>query len=448
MTKTLLHLAGELSRGKTTSAKLVAEAFERIEAPDGEGKLAFLKHYKQQALAAADAMDWLRAGGLSPSPFAGIPISAKDLFDIADDVTTAGSVALHDAPPATSDAVAIRRLRLAGFIIVGRTNMSEFAFSGLGLNPHYGTPASPFDRRARRIPGGSTSGGAVSVTDGMAAAAIGSDTGGSCRIPAALCGIVGYKPTADAVPRQGVFPLSTTLDSIGPLANSVACCRILHGVLSGTGATSSQPLGLAGLRIGIPQTVALDGLDDHVAKDFERVVERLSKAGAHIIAAPMKMLAEVAQINAKGGFAAAESLAHHRGLLAKRGGDYDPRVRTRILRGEQQNCADYIDLLKARQSFIEIANAEVAPFDVMALPTVPTVAPLIADFDGNDELFTRVNLAMLRNPTLINMMDGCAISLPMMRQGDPPTGLMLAAGHGQDAKLFSIAAAAETALAG
>lgn len=448
MARTLSALADDLASGRTTSLALVREALARIDAPQGEGKLAFIKVHREAALAAAEAMDKLRTAGLAPSPFAGIPISVKDLFDLAGEPTTAGSTVLADAVPAERDALAIARLRRAGFVVMGRTNMTEFAFSGLGLNPHYGTPASPYDRTTRRIPGGSSSGAAVSVADGMAYAGIGSDTGGSCRIPAACCGIVGYKPTAASVPREGAFPLSQTLDSIGPLANSVECCRVLHEIMSGAELPKDVPASLEGLRIGVPQTIALDGLDAHVAASFDRALELLAKAGAAVIDAPLERFAEVARLNAKGGFAASEAYAHHRDLIEAKGDGYDPRVRTRVLRGRNQDCADYIELTHARAAFVAAMREDISGFDVLAMPTVPTVAPTIAELVEDDEAFTRINLLMLRNPTLINMMDGCAISLPMHRGGEAPAGLMLARAGGGDAALFAIAAAAEAALAG
>lgn len=447
MARTLSALADDLASGRTTAVALVREALSRIDAPDGEGRLSFVKVHREAALAGAAAMDGLRAAGLAPSPFAGIPISVKDLFDLAGEPTAAGSTVLADAAPAASDAPAIARLRNAGFIVIGRTNMTEFAFSGLGLNPHHGTPASPYDRAARRIPGGSSSGAAVSVADGMAFAGIGSDTGGSCRIPAAFCGIVGYKPTAASVPRDGAFPLSQTLDSIGPLANSVACCRTLHELMSGAALAKDVPTSLKGLRIAVPQTVALDGLDAHVSASFDRALDRLAKAGASISDEPFARLAEVARMNAKGGFAAAEAYAHHRALVETKGEGYDPRVRIRVLRGRNQDCADYIELLQARAAFVAAMREEMSAFDVLAMPTVPTIAPTIAELAEDDEAFTRVNLLMLRNPTLINVMDGCAISLPMHHPGEAPAGLMLARAGGGDAALFAIAAAAEAALA-
>ncbi|MCO5092980.1 amidase [Bosea sp. (in: a-proteobacteria)] len=448
MAPTLSALADDLAAGRTSALHLVREALARIDAPDGEGRRTFLKVHREAALAAAEAMDRLRAAGLQPSPFAGIPISVKDLFDLAGEPTTAGSTVLADAAPAERDAPAIARLRRAGFIVIGRTNMTEFAFSGLGLNPHYGTPAAPYQRATtRRIPGGSSSGAAVSVTEGMAFAGIGSDTGGSCRIPAAFCGIVGYKPTAASVPREGAFPLSQTLDSIGPLANSVECCRILHEIMSGAALPQAGPANLKGLRIAVPQTLVLDGLDRHVAASFERALERLAQAGAAVSEEPFTRFAEVARMNAKGGLPPAEAYAHHRELIEARGEGYDPRVKARILRGRNQDCADYIRLVQERTAFVAAMRDEVSAFDALAMPTVPVIAPTIAECDADDEAYTRINLLVLRNPALINVMDGCAISLPMQRAGEAPAGLTLARAGGGDAALFAIAMAAEAALA-
>ncbi|RYF57361.1 MAG: amidase, partial [Comamonadaceae bacterium] len=224
---TLNHLCASLNSGTTTAADLLEQAIARATDPQGEGKRVFIERYDEQARASARVADTLRAAGMRRSPIDGLPISIKDLFDYRGSVTRGGSVVLDDAAPATANAVVVDRLLAAGAVIVGRTNMTEFAYSGLGINPHYDTPRNPWDRATGRIPGGSSSGAAVSVTDGMAAAAIGSDTGGSVRIPSALCGLTGFKPTARRVSMRGVQPLSASLDSIGPLAPSVACCAVL-----------------------------------------------------------------------------------------------------------------------------------------------------------------------------------------------------------------------------
>lgn len=446
MRATLNDLARDLAAGKVTAAQLIEESLARIAEPAGEGARAFVKVHAEKARIAAKAADELRKAGLAPSRFAGIPIAVKDLFDLAGEPTPAGSTVLADAAPATSDAPAIARLKAAGFIVVGRNNMTEFAFSGVGINPHYGTPANPYDRATGRIPGGSSSGAAVSVADGMAAAAIGSDTGGSCRIPAALCGIVGYKPTAGAVPLAGALPLSFTLDSIGPLANSVDCCASLHEILSGTSLDQESQRGVAGLRIAVPQSVVFDGIEPHVAKTFEAALKRLADAGAVVSEIALKEFEMVGRINARGGFPAPEALAWHRDLLEEHGEAYDQRVRARILRAREQTAADYIDMLHLRRAYIEATNRAISAYDVLAMPTVPMVAPAIGALEADNDLFVKTNLTLLRNPALINMLDGCAISLPVHAEGEAPVGLMLAAAGGRDAALLANARAVEAAL--
>lgn len=325
--------------------------------------------------------------------------------------------------------------------------MTEFAYSGLGLNPHYGTPLNPFDRATGRIPGGSSSGAAVSVTDGMAAAAIGSDTGGSVRIPAALCGLTGFKPTARRVPREGALPLSTTLDSIGPLAASVACCAVLDAILSGEPVDLPQPASLAGLRFAVPTTLALDGLDETVGAAFEAARERLARAGARIEEIAVPEFARLAEINARGGFTASEAWHWHRGLIEKAADRYDPRVVGRIRRGAEMSAADYLDVLAARSAWIAAVETRVAGFDALLMPTVPVIAPTIAEL-ADDARYGAANLLILRNPTLINFLDGCALSLPCHAQGTAPVGLMIAGTAGQDRRILGIGLAVEAALAG
>lgn len=441
---TLTELACALAKG-ARSRDLVEQCLALIAAPEGEGSRAFLKVHAEQARAAADYHDRTRHNGAATSPFAGTPVSIKDLFDIAGDTTTAGSIAWRDAPPAVRDATAVARLKAAGFIPIGRTNMTEFAFSGLGVNPHYGTPLNAYDRTNARIPGGSSSGAAVSVTDGMAAAALGTDTGGSCRIPAALCGLIGYKPTAKRVPRDGVVPLSTSLDSVGSIAASVACCAVLDAVLAGQEPLSLPDFPLAGLRLAVPQTLVFDGIDAEVSRAFAAAQTTLSQAGVRITDIPLHELAELAQINGKGGFAAVESYAVHRPFLETKANLYDPRVLSRILRGREQDAADYIDLVRARADFIERIRAILAPFDALLLPTVPIVAPRLHDLDAEDA-YRDINLLMLRNPTIANFIDACSISLPCHTEGDAPVGLMLIGHHDGDNRLLAIAAALENLL--
>ena len=439
---TLGSLAADLDAGRTTARALVDECLARIADTDGEGARAFLHVDAEAAIEAAEAMDRLREVNAAPSPFAGIPISIKDLFDIKGQVTRAGSRALEDSPPAAADAPAVARLRRAGFVVIGRTNMTEFAYSGIGINPHYGTPKGAWQRSVGHVPGGSSSGAAVSVVDGMAHGALGTDTGGSCRIPAAYNGIVGFKPTQARVPLDGAVPLSLTLDSIGPLARTVNCCAVLDAVLANEPMTPLQPRPIKGMRLAVPNTVALDDLEDAVAQTFERALEKLGREGALIERIAVPEFLDVAPMSAKGGFAAAESYAWHRYLIVAKGDIYDPRVASRIMRGESQSAADYIDLINARKSLVARASARLAPYDALVLPTTANTPPRIADMK-DDQAFTKANLLSLRNCTLINMFDGCAISLPVHREGEVPVGFMLAATGGSDRRIFELAAAME-----
>ena len=439
---TLAALADDLDSGRTSARKLVDQCLAKIADPQGEGAQAFIHVDAEAAIEAAEAMDRLREVRAAPSRFAGIPVSIKDLFDIRGQVTRAGSRALDDSAPADADAPAVARLRRAGFVVIGRTNMTEFAYSGMGINPHYGTPKSAWNRSVGHVPGGSSSGAAVSVVDGMAHAALGTDTGGSCRIPAAYNGIVGYKPTQRRVPLDGAVPLSSTLDSIGPLARSVACCAALDAVLANETFIPLQPRPIRGMRLAVPTTVALDDLDGAVAKTFERALESLSRQGALIERIEVPEFLDVAPMNAKGGFAAAESYAWHRYLIASKGDVYDPRVASRILRGESLSAADYVDWLGARKSLIARATVRLAPYDALVMPTTANTPPAIADL-ADDKAFTKANLASLRNCTLINMIDGCSISLPCHRESEVPVGLMLAAPGGADRRIFELAAGME-----
>jgi len=443
--RTLKQIAARLEAGEP-SRTLIDQCLDRIKDASGEGGRTFTKVYGEAARTTADSYDALRRRGATPSPFAGIPVSIKDLFDVAGDVTTAGSVALRQAPPATGDAAAVVRLRGAGFIPIGRTNMTEFAFSGLGINPHYDTPRNPYDRKTGRIPGGSSSGAVVSVTDEMAAAGLGTDTGGSCRIPAALCGTVGYKPTANRIPTAGTMPLSQTLDSIGTMAPSVACCALLDAVMAGQQPSDLPEFPVDGLRLVVPETLVLDGLDADVGRAFEAALTVLSNAGALVIDIPLPELAEVPQVNAKGGFAAAEGWAVHRPLIKVKRDCYDPFVLARLERGKEIDAADYIELIWAREQMIARLAAITAPYDALMMPTCPIVAPALRDLE-KPEAARAANFLLLRNTGLANFFDRCAVSIPCHKAGDAPVGLMLVGEHGGDRRLLSIAAAIEKKVA-
>jgi aspartyl-tRNA(Asn)/glutamyl-tRNA(Gln) amidotransferase subunit A len=443
---TLASLADDLENGRTSARKLVDECIARIADPAGEGQRVFIHVDKDAAIEAAEAMDRLRKAKAPPSRFAGIPVSIKDLFDIKGQVTRAGSRALDDSAPAQADATVVARLRRAGFVVIGRTNMTEFAYSGIGINPHYGTPKSAWQRSVGHVPGGSSSGAAVSIADGMAYGALGTDTGGSCRIPAAFNGIVGFKPTQRRVPLDGGVPLSFTLDSFGPLARSVSCCAILDAVLADEPVVPLRPRPIKGMRLAVPTTIVLDDLDDAVAQTFNRALETLSRQGALIERIEVPEFLDIGVMNTKGGFSAAESYAWHRFLIASKGDVYDPRVAVRILRGEGMSAADYVDLLGARRSMIARIETRIAPYDALVMPTTANTPPRIADLVSDDKAFTAQNLRALRNPSLINMIDGCSISLPAQREGEVPVGLMLAAAGGSDRRIFELAAGMEDAI--
>lgn len=440
--KTLAELARSLKAGATTSRRLVEECLARIAEPKGQGPRTFLKVHAEAARAAADYYDRLRALGVTLSPWAGIPVSVKDLFDMAGDVTTAGSQLLRGQPPANEDCAAVARVRAAGFIPIGRTNMTEFAYSGLGLNPHYGTPLNPFERQRGRAPGGSSSGAAISIAEEMSYGALGTDTGGSCRIPAAFCGIVGYKPTARRVPTSGVFPLSPSLDSVGPLAASVECCATLDAVLAQESTLALDVVGLLARRFAVPTHYALDSLEPHVARSFERAIRKLRDAGADLEEIPLAELDELPGINRKGGFSGTEAYALHRERLESHGALYDPRVFVRILRGREQSAAEYLDLIRARADLQRRVDKQLAEFDAALLPTTPIIAPLLQDLES-DEAYVRINQLALHNTAVTNFLDRCAISVPCQESGTAPVGLMLMGPHGGDRRTLAIAAAIE-----
>ena len=400
------------------------------------------------AAATARDIDTRRAAGQPLPLLAGLAVSVKDLFDMQGVVTTAGSTVLANRAPAAADCPAVARLRRAGAAFIARTNMSEFAFSGVGINPHFGTPANPataaLDAQPR-IPGGSTSGGAVSVASGAAWAALGSDTGGSIRIPAALQGLVGFKNTARLTPTEGAIPLSTTLDTACAITRSVRDAVLLHEILADRRvALARRPI--AGLRLAVPTGWLLDGLDATVASAFERSLAALRAAGAQVEEIALAPLADVARINATGGFSPAEAWAWHRALLAEHEAEYDPRVAQRIRRGASMSAADYIDLLHARRQWIADMAAAMQGFDAMLSPTVPIVAPPLAPLIGDDAAFFATNTLLLRNPSTVNLLDGCALSLPCHAEGEMPVGLMVWSGALQDDTVLDVSLAIESVL--
>ncbi|HEX6705468.1 MAG TPA: amidase [Albitalea sp.] len=447
MTPDLMALRAQISGGRTTAAQSLDASLAASHAD--ANRHSFIRRFDPSALAAARAVDAQFAAGAPLPPLAGLAVSVKDLFDVRGHTTTAGSTVLADEPPAVADCPAVTRLRRAGAALIGHTNMTEFAFSGVGINPHHGTPPNPATAAidpTPRIPGGSTSGGAVSVATGAAWAALGSDTGGSIRIPAALQGLVGFKNTARLTPAEGAIPLSTTLDTVCAVTRSVRDAALLHELLADREVhLSGRPL--ASWRLAVPATTLLDALDPAVAAAFERTLATLRSQGAQIEDIALPEIASLAGIQATGGFSAAESWAWHRTRLATRQADYDPRVAARIRRGESMSAADYVDLLRARQAWIAAMARATRRFDALLSPTVPIVAPPIAGLLATDDAFFAANALLLRNPSVVNMLDGCALSLPCHRPGDMPVGLMVWSGAMADDTVLDVSLAVESALA-
>ena len=448
MPNDLTQAAADIAAGRLGAQTALDDALMKARAPANQH--SFVRLLEPQSRAQARAMDSLRDAGAPLPVLAGLAVSVKDLFDIAGQPTTAASRSLDDASAAAQDCTAVARLRSAGAALVGHTNMSEFAFSGVGINPHHGTPPNPatlsLDAQAR-IPGGSTSGGAVSVATGAAWAALGSDTGGSIRIPAALQGLVGFKCTARLVPTQGAIPLSTTLDTACAITHSVRDAVLLHEILAAR-RVRLQERPLSGWRFALPQAVMLDALEPAVAQAFERATDKLRAAGARIDEILLPALTDAATLHRGGGFAAAESWAWHRHRLATRSAMYDPRVALRIRRGEAITAADYIDLLHERRAWIERTELALAGFDALLSPTLPIVAPQIQPLIDSDDAFFAINAMLLRNPSLVNLLDGCALSLPCHREGDWPVGLMVWGPAMADDRVLSASLAIEHVLQG
>ena len=430
---------------RSSARERLSQAFARIDDANGEGARACLTLYREQAVAAADAADARARSGISLGRLDGAILSIKDLFDVAGEVTRAGSSLLaEEGEPAAQDAPVVRRLRAAGAVILAKTNMSEFAFSGLGLNPHYGTPGNPADRA--RVPGGSSAGAAVAVADGMCEIAIGSDTGGSTRIPAALCGITGFKPSRQRVPAEGAFPLSYTLDSIGPMATNVADCFDADAAMAGEAALPLEAAPLAGLRLGVAQGLPLENLDDTVGRRFPEALDRLERAGARLTYEKMPLLDEMMKALSRTSILMAEAYSIHKDRLARRGDAIDQIVRARLDRGAGIAAADFIDAVRDRAALIRAMDARLADLDALVLPTTPIVAPRL-DEVATPKDFMAKNAMVLRNTTIANYFDLTAISLPLPRDGGLPTGLMLFARNGCDRRLFRIAAAVEKVFA-
>ncbi|UDL88263.1 amidase [Mesorhizobium sp. PAMC28654] len=405
----------------------------------------YTKLYAEAARAAADASDARGKAGVTLGPLDGTILSIKDLFDVAGEATTAGSLMLRTAAPALRDATIVNRLRQAGAVIIGKTNMTEFAFTAIGDNQHYGTPGNARD--ASRIAGGSSSGAGVSVGEGTSEISIGSDTGGSIRIPASLNGVVGFKPTARRVPLAGAFPLSGTLDSIGPLARTVAQCAFTDAVIAGEVPTALAPIGLSGLRVGIPRGVLFENTESEVAAAFEHCFGKIERAGAGISDLSIDdLIADLRAVTKRGSIAAMEGAEVHADWLAAGASvPVDPHVSGPLSRAAMLPAPLYIRSLRRRTALVAAMDERLSSVDVLALPTTPVTAPSIVSMAEDVELRDHIEGLLLRNTQVANQFDLCAISLPMPGTA-LPAGLMLVARSGHDGHLLRVAAEVEALL--
>jgi aspartyl-tRNA(Asn)/glutamyl-tRNA(Gln) amidotransferase subunit A len=433
---TLEELAQDLAGGRTTAVGLAENALSAIEQQHAQDIPAFIYVNQDAVLAEARESDRRRNEGRALSRFDGVPFAVKDLFDVKGQVTTAGSLLLKDEKPAAADSDAVELLRNKGLVVLGRTNMTEFAYSGVGLNPHYGTPTSVYDRKAGRIPGGSSSGSAVAVADGVCAMALGTDTGGSCRIPAAFNGISGFKPTASRISKHGVFPLSTLLDSIGTLARSAACCAIADDILAGGEGRKSSWKASRPLKLAILKTHMMDGLAPEVDDAFQRTLKLLGKS-AEVSILEFPALAELQSLLNNGGIVAYEAWHLHKQWLETRESEYDPRVASRIRFGATTDVSTFAQLLDRRSALIEEFQRFASEFDAILCPTSLMPPPKLSELASDDE-YRRLNGMALRNTYVFNFLDGCAGSIPMQGEGEPPMGLMLAHASNQDRQLLAV----------
>ena len=443
MMPSIAELARELTEGRTSSVTLTTEALARIENKDGEGPRAFIRVFRDAALAAADASDRLRKAGIVPSPLAGIPVSVKDLCDVAGYTTLAGSIVMRNQPPAAKDAPVVARLRAAGAIVVGTTNMTEFAMGGLGLNPHYGNARNTYDRKTGRVPGGSSSGAAISVTDGMAAMGLGTDTAGSVRIPAAFNGLAGFKPTVGRIPTEGVFPLSTTLDSVGPLARTVECCALTDAVWADEPVVAPAPAPLEGLRLAVPNTIMMENLEPAVEQAFRAALAKLTKAGVRLEHIDIPEFAELAQMARTRFPSMVEGYSIHRERLAHAASDMDPRIVGRMKAGAAIPAYEYYEGMQFLQDVRKRAARVTSRYDALAFPTIAVTAPEIARFTETEEGRNDFFVIVIRNASIANLLERCALSVPCHEKGAAPVGLTLMGERMADKKILAIGRAVE-----
>lgn len=426
-----------LAAGEASPVALAEHLLKKAKA-DKAGKI-FILLTQERALAEARAAERRLASGQPLSPLDGVPIAWKDLVDLAGQRTTAASNIYRSGDPARIDAPVAQNATAAGMVTIGKVNLTEFAYSGLGLNPHFGTPTNPHSNGADRVPGGSSSGSAVAVAAGFVPCAIGTDTGGSIRIPASFNGIVGFKPSENRISNKGVFPLSRTLDTVGPLARSVEDCVLLDAALRGAVTSGVRRRSISGIRICVPEAVVLDELSHAVETNFRNSIKKLEAAGARIVRGPSDIFRKAAQlVQEHGTITAADAYAEHRHLVDGSAVDkIDSRVVARIMGGKAMSAADVITLSRER----EVLAAELAEFvdnGLLAMPTTAITAPEIEPLEADEDLFHRTNLKVLRNTSLGNFLNLPGLALPNgTDEGGLPTSLLICAPSNRDEHLLS-----------
>ncbi|MDA5636103.1 MULTISPECIES: amidase [Rhizobium/Agrobacterium group] len=447
--KNIAQLSVLIQSGHLDPRSLVEETLDAIGHDDDQA--IFIGLTAERAMAEAEAASKRIRDGRSCGVLDGIPVAWKDLFDLEGMATTAGSTVLAESTTASRDADVVTALKQAGMISIGRTNMSEFAFSGLGINPHYGTPRNPASQDGHRLPGGSSSGAGAAVAAGLVPVAIGTDTGGSVRIPAAFNGVVGYKASRGRYSMRGVYPLAKSLDSLGPLTRTVQDAVWVDAAMRGKATADVAHTPLSRLSLVVPETVFFDGIEDDVAAAFEQAVERLVRAGASVRWQAFPIFSELFDlIRQKGALVTAEAFALHKARLE--GADaarMDPRVVARTKLGANISMPNYIAILEARERMTVAFSGMVGRHELLVSPTLPHVAAKVAPLIDDDDAFFSMNAKTLRNTQIGNFFDLCGVSIPCgTGEAEMPVGLLLSGLHGTDDHLLGVAMAAEEIVRG
>lgn len=441
--RTATGMALAYRSGEATPVEVTECLLERI----GKSKAdnIFITVTAERARREAEAAARRYRDGYPLSPLDGVPIGWKDLFHVAGTRTTAASKLLADSPVRQHDMPCVANVAAAGMVCMGKLNLTEFAYSGLGLNPHFGTPLNPNDRATPRSPGGSSSGSGTAVAARLLPVAIGTDTGGSVRIPAAFNGTVGYKTSTGRIAKHDLIPLARTYDTIGPLARSVEDCILADMLMRGEIASPVRRADLKSLSLVAPTNVVTDGAEPAALENYERSLEALARAGASIRRERIEALDRVVDMTARyGTLIAAEAYTEYRHIAdGEDAARLDRRVLSRMMGGKRMSAADVVSIQRGRHELIPAVTKELAGA-LLAMPTTLITAPKVAPLDADDELFHAVNMKALRNTAIGNVLDLCAVALPNGRDAKGlPTSFLISAVHGDDTRLLGHALEAE-----